>query len=128
MAEPTLERRPGRFEYAGRPSSPATVTVRHHERPERVRRALLALGAGWGLAIAALFVPVLHFFLVPALVLGTPLLAIGRWRQRVTLVEASGACPACGRPIQLPLGRAPDESLAFRCDHCGRALALSLDD
>lgn len=93
---------------------------------ERTRRAVLTWLAAWGLGVVAVFLPVLHFFLVPLLVLGGPLLAFQRLGERVSVVDVKGTCPGCGAAQQQPLNRAAQPRLEFRCDACGRAIGVTV--
>jgi hypothetical protein len=106
--------------------APAAVSLVEHGKRDRVLRAIRALAACWGAAIAAVFVPVLHFVLVPALLLGGPLFAMARWRERVTVMGADGNCPACGTPQHPRPRAAAAEHMGFRCEGCRRALELRL--
>ncbi len=106
------------------PSRVAAEFVYH----DRTSAADVSVGwAGcWGAAVAAVFLPVLHFVLVPSLLLAGPLVALARWRERVTILAADGACPACGA-MQHPRPRsAAAEHMGFRCESCRRALELRL--
>src|SRR6266516_2965408 len=86
--------------YHGVPTS-GTVTIRHFNRDERVRRALAGLGKWWGVAVVSVLIPVAHFVLVPsflgygvwqcfqsclpghsAYVLATPSAASSAWNAR----------------------------------------------
>ena len=89
-------------------------------------RALDGLARCWGLAVVAVFVPLLHFILVPALVLAGPLVARWRWLERASVLRAHGRCPGCGADLDLPLKQPAREELSFRCTACGRPLALRL--
>jgi hypothetical protein len=93
---------------------------------QRMRRALLTWLAGWGLAIVAVFLPVLHFVLVPLLFLGGPLLALSRLRERVSVLAVSGTCPGCGAAQRQPLNTGAQPRLTFRCDACRREIAVEL--
>ena len=93
---------------------------------QRTRRALLTWLAAWGLGIVAVFVPVLHFVLVPLLVLGGPILALQRLGERVSVLEVTGACPGCGAPQRQPLHAGAQPRLEFRCDACGRAIGVQV--
>ena len=104
----------------------ATVRVRGHDRRDRVRRALLGLGACWGAAVLAVFLPLLHFVLVPALVVAGPLVALSQLRQHVTIVDVEGPCPACGAAIREKLDRDARAPIELRCEQCRRALTLRL--
>ena len=72
----------------------------------------------------AVFLPVLHFVLVPLLLLGGPVLAFHKLHEAMTLLAASGACPACAAPQAQLLDSAARERLVLRCEACGRALEL----
>jgi predicted amidophosphoribosyltransferase len=117
---------PGVFHYLGKPD--ATVAVRLLRRTPRQRgwRAATGLAKCWGLAVVAVFVPLLHFILVPALVLAGPLVARSRWLERASVLRARGACPGCGAALDLPLRQPAREEVTFRCSACGRPLALRL--
>ncbi len=116
----------GVLTYPDRIPIVARVTARHRDAKARVSRAALTWAAGWGLAVAAVFLPVLHFVLVPLLLVGTPLLAWQRLHEPATLIDAEGACPACGAHRTFALGGAWRVRTALRCEACGRALVLEL--
>jgi len=105
-------------------SSEATARVLAHAKRDRVRRALLGLAACWGAAVAAVFLPVLHFVLVPTLLIAGPLLAFARLGERRTVTGITGPCPACGEPISLRPGGSA--AAVVRCDHCRRPVEWSL--
>jgi len=107
-------------------AAPASVGVLGHGRRDRVRRAVLALAVCWGAAVAAVFLPVLHFVLVPALLVAGPVVAYGRLRQRLTLLDVEGACPACGAAIREPLRTDAGAAIELRCGGCRRALVVRL--
>ncbi len=124
--DPALRGHAAALEYPGRPDVAASVRVRHRGRRERTLRAARTLAACWGLAIIAVFLPVLHFVLVPALLMLGPALAWSRFHEARTLVRADGACPACALPLHLELGQPWRERTILRCDGCGRRLTLLL--
>jgi hypothetical protein len=105
-------------------TSEATARVLDHAKRDRVRRALLGLAACWGAAVAAVFLPVLHFVLVPALLIAGPLLAFARLGERRTITGITGPCPACGGAITLRPGGSA--AAVVRCDHCRRPVEWSL--
>ena len=107
-------------------AAPATVRVLGHDRRDRARRAMLGLGACWGAAILAVFLPLLHFVLVPSLVVAGPLVALSQLKQRVTILDVTGPCPACGGPIQETLNSDSRVPLNLRCENCRRALSVRL--
>src|SRR5262249_48638490 len=122
---PLSTRASAEFVYHDR-ASPAQLSIVEHGTRGRALRAVRAWAGCWAAAIAAVFLPVLHFVLVPALLLSGPLVALARWRERVTVLGADGPCPACGA-TQHPRPRsAAAEHMGFRCDSCRRALELRL--
>lgn len=118
---------PGAFRYFENAPTPAELTVLDFPAPVRWRRAALAWAGCWAAAIAAVFLPVLHFVLVPTLLVAGPLVARRRLSERQSILEARGTCPACGGPIAESLRAAPAPTHRLRCDHCGRAIELVPD-
>ena len=112
--------------YLGRPDQPAELSVIVRDAGQRTRRAVLTWLAAWGLGIAAVFLPVLHFVLVPLLVLGGPILALHRLGESVSVLAVTGTCPGCGVPQHQPLNRGAEPRLEFRCDACGRAIGVQV--
>jgi hypothetical protein len=116
----------GTLNYLGRPDQPAELSVLVRDAGQRTRRAILTWLAGWGLAIAAVFLPVLHFVLVPLLLVGGPLLAFQRLGERASILEVRGTCPGCGSPQRQPLNAGAQPRLEFRCDACRRAIGVQV--
>src|SRR5204863_8375115 len=75
------------FVYHDR-SARASARVVEHASRDRAIRAARAWAGCWGAAIAAVFLPVLHFVLVPALLISGPLAAMARWQEKVTVLGA----------------------------------------
>jgi len=106
--------------------SDAHARVALYGRIDRVRRAVLGLLACWAAACGALFVPVLHFVLVPSLLIAGPWLALTRLGERRTVLGVEGPCPACGGAIAArPGGGATQE---VRCTHCRRSIEWALTE
>jgi hypothetical protein len=118
---------PAVLRYPGKDDSAAVVSLRRRGRRDR----LVAVGKTWGLcwlaAIVAVFLPVLHFVLVPALLIGGPFYALSMRHEHTTLLRAGGPCPACGAAVAHTQHRRAVPSVALRCDSCGRALELAID-
>lgn len=113
-----------RLAYHGHPDSPALVRVRTWEQRERAARALRALATCWALALIAVFLPVLHFVLVPSLLVAGPLVAALRLREAHTVQSATGECPVCHEAQAFALSGAWRETVLLRCEKCGRAIEL----
>ncbi len=110
--------------YHGHPDAAATLRVRTWSKPERTGRAVRALLTCWGLAVLAVFLPVLHFVLVPSLLVAGPIAALARLREGASVLEANGACPACGVTQRFAVSGALREETRLRCESCGRAVSL----
>jgi len=125
-ADPAFRDHHAVLEYPGRTAVAARVRVQHRDRRNRTLRAARTLAACWGLAVVAVFLPLLHFVLVPGLLVLGPVLAWSRLREECTLVRVDGACPACALPLHEKLGHPWRERTLTRCDGCSRQLMLVL--
>lgn len=114
------------FRYHGRPATEAQLEVRHWDSRQRLMRAIKGLGICWGAALFAVLLPVLHWVLVPSLLIGGPLFAFLRYHERMTVLAARGSCPACGVELSFALGQASRRRMLLRCDHCGRGITLEV--
>lgn len=104
----------------------ADLRVQGHGKRDRVRRAAAAWAGCWGAAIAAVFLPVLHFVLVPLLLIAGPLMALSQLTNRVTVLEVEGPCPACGARVHETPRRDARTPIDLRCTSCRRALTVRL--
>ena len=116
----------GRFTYPDRDSTPVRVSSVHRAPPARAIRAVKTLGACWGLALVAVFLPLLHWVLVPGLLVLGPALAYARLHEADTLTRAEGHCPACAATQVFTLGQRWRERTVLRCEACGRRIELAL--
>lgn len=58
----------------------------------------------WGAAIVAVFIPFLHFFLVPGFLLAGPVVVFVLMGQESVILGGEGTCPHC--KADLPIARA----------------------
>jgi hypothetical protein len=70
----------------------------------QARRALTAWALCWGSAILGAFVPLVHFVLVPTLLLAGPIAFFVLSRQKESGLGGSGTCPACQAPFAISSG------------------------
>lgn len=115
-----------RWCYGERPSTAAVARVRWVSKRGRLVAALQALAGFWLAAIAAVFLPLLHFVLVPSLLLLGPLMFFWKLRESVTLLGADGPCPACGVPIAHRVQLPAAQHTQVRCEACGRSVDLAI--
>lgn len=102
----------------------ATVTIAEWTPQERLRRGLKFFGICWGAAILTIFIPILHFILVPLLLLAGPVAGYHFYQQERMMLGGQAICPQCGAPLQIEKGPAkwPAEEL---CTVCRTALQVS---
>jgi hypothetical protein len=102
-----------------------SIGIRSFDRSGRLRRAAAGLAIWWGAAIASVFIPVAHFFLVPGFVLFGLFTLARRLRTPDIVVAAHGACPDCGAEQDLDILGPWSESRDVSCRECHRSLRLS---
>jgi hypothetical protein len=91
----------------------------------RVARALKGFGAWFLAAVVSVFIPVAHFVLVPACLVGAVSVLVLRLRARSLVVRAHGVCPDCGVEQDLDvLGPWRGQPRAVSCHACHRGLEL----
>ncbi len=118
---------PARIRYPNKEDAAALATLRHRNRRDRLVAVVKTWAICWLAAVAAVFLPVLHFILVPSLLIGGPIYALAQGNEHTTLMRATGKCPACDAPVVLTQKRRAVPTIAFRCDSCGRPLELLID-
>lgn len=112
----------------GQGERPVRVDEVHWSGGERRRRAVLAALLAFVGACVALFIPVLHFLLVPGMLIGGVVAALRRWRIAVQVTRARGVCPSCDTEVerQLDVARAPE--IWTLCPSCQSRLRIRLDE
>jgi hypothetical protein len=106
----------------------AVAVVRRRSLASRLGRAGLGLAIAWLLAFPAIFLPVLHFVLVPGLVVGGVVLAAQRLREDRTLARVEGRCPRCGASVDATPGGRFRLPRSVQCIHCRNTLTLMAAD
>jgi hypothetical protein len=92
----------------------------------RMRRALKIWGTCWGIAVVTVFIPGMHFILVPSFLLGGPIAAYRVYQQTSTVLGGTGVCPSCGQEFKIARSK-PKWPINDVCDHCRDAVIVSLD-
>jgi hypothetical protein len=103
----------------------AVAVVRRRSLVSRLGRAALGLAIAWLLAFPAIFLPVLHFVLVPGLVIGGIVLAAHRLREDRTLARVEGTCPRCGVAFRAAPGGRFRLPRSVQCVYCKNTLILA---
>ena len=122
-----MPERPASLAIFGASPSPAVVDVTTASPGQRFARAARSAAVLWAFAVGFVFVPGLHFVLVPTfLVLG---LIAGLRQLRATEVVARvhGTCPRCGREQDFPAGNRLAPTWTLDCHLCHNTLTLTLE-
>lgn len=95
---------PASLEIFGASPTPVVVTVVPQLLGRRIGRALLAMAIFLLLAVAAVFIPLAHFILVPGLVITRVVVAASKLREDRRLTRVQGGCPRCRREMDVAPG------------------------
>jgi len=91
---------------------------------DRSKRAITALLACWVVAGVTLFIPIAHFFLVPAFLIAGPVLFFLRSRQDEAKEKIEGTCPHCDQAITIALENTDKLPKRTYCPACDKAIEL----
>jgi hypothetical protein len=106
-------------------SSQGFVERRELQLPERLRRMFKVAGLLLIAAVIAVFVPLLHFVLVPILLICAIVFGVATWMGRAEIRRGEYTCPLCNKLNTL--SRESDNfPRSTRCQHCYGTLHLSL--
>jgi hypothetical protein len=93
------------------------VRVQSWSKSERTRRALKFWALAWVGALFCVLLPIVHFVLVPSLLLAGPTGAYIISQQTSIVLGGEALCPQCNQT--LPLVRGPDKwPLTDLCSKC----------
>ena len=111
----------------GAPPRRVLVTV---VRPSPGRRAVRALKSGgvfWAVAAGCVFLPGLHFVLVPSFLLVGVVVGFRHLRDQEIVSRVHGPCPRCGLEQDFAAGNGLTPSWELDCPACHTHLTLTLD-
>jgi hypothetical protein len=115
---------PARLSAFGAQPTRALMTVVELSPAARLGRGAMALGACWGLAAVAVFLPILHLILVPTLVGGGMVAAIVLGRQHRRVTDVRGTCPRCLTEQQFEASGRVRRVLLIACPRCHTNVTL----
>jgi hypothetical protein len=111
----------------GAPPQHARVIVRVPTPGQRLTRAAKALGTFWAVAAGCVFLPVLHFVLVPTFAIVGLVMGAARLRDQQTVTRVHGGCPRCGREQDFAFGNRLAATWPLDCPACHTNLQLTVD-
>ena len=111
----------------GAPPRRVTVSVAHLSAGRRVARALKAGGLFWAIAAGCVFIPGLHFVLVPSFLVIGVATGFRHLRDEQVVSSVRGACPRCGLEQAFAAGNRLTPRWSLDCPGCHTNLTLTLD-
>lgn len=103
-ARTNVATRPGRVVATSDKIGAAEIYVQSFTGPERLRRAAKWCALCWACAIPAALIPVLHFVLVPGLLVAGPIVGALVYRREHIIVGGKGECPECQGELLIEKG------------------------
>lgn len=104
-------------------TSSGQVRIMEYDKKARMRRAVKFWLSCWGLSLLLIPIPLIHFTVVPALLIIGP---VGAWvisTQGSQVLGGESKCPDCG--AFLPLTASPDNwPLKDLCAQCQRRMKI----
>jgi len=92
---------------------------------DRLGRAVIALVACLIVAGITLFIPIAHFFLVPAFLIAGPVLFYVRYKQTDAKEKVATHCPRCHESVEIELEATDKLPKWGFCPKCDCSLELS---
>ena len=111
----------------GAPPRRVTVSVVHPSPGQRATRAVKAGGLFWAIAAGCVFLPGLHFVLVPSFLAIGVAAGVRHLRDQQIVSHVRGVCPRCGLEQAFASGNRLTPAWSLACPACHTNLALTLD-
>lgn len=120
----TREQRPLEIRDGSGNVRPGVLHIALFDQAARNLRALKMLGLLWGLAIVSIFIIILHWVLVPGLLIAGPIMAVRKRKVASEVESADGTCPACSEEITLQMETDDTIPKSTYCPKCNNPLQL----
>jgi len=104
-------------------TSTGKVRVQNFSQKQRALRALKIFGLCWGAGLAAVFLPLVHFVLVPALILAGLVVPGFIYFKESLILGGEGTCPKCQAPLKIEKS-ANEWPLSDQCTQCRSAIRI----
>ena len=104
----------------------AEATIQKYSEAEAHKRAVRGVGIFFALAVGSIFLPLVHFVLVPMFLILTPVAFVFLKRTKAKILKIAGTCPACGHAFLITdqPNVWPQESI---CDKCRKTFKVTQD-
>ena len=118
---------PASLTVFGASARPAVVTVTRPSPGGLFKRAAKAAGVFWAFAFGCVFIPGLHFVLVPSFLAIGVAAGLRHVRDAEVVSRVRGTCPRCGREQDFAAGNRLVPTCSLDCPACHNTLTLALD-
>ena len=95
----------------------AELDIEHISIGQRIGKAAIRLVVCWALAVATIFIPLLHFVLVPGFAVLGPVMAFLGFKPTVKVTSKTVTCPKCEKVSTIEEG-STGWPVTLRCSHC----------
>ena len=100
------------------------VGIRQLGKEEQKKHALKALAICWGISLATIPLPPLHWVTVPGFFIAGFVMFFRKLREPAYFEHVAFKCPECGAAVEVP-PQVVQNPLAFVCPQCRYGLKLS---
>lgn len=114
----------GQIKSSGGKSISISLDFRELSLEERRRAALKGLGINWGLSLAFLPLPPVHWLATPFFFFFGPYWALKKYREEKYFKSLIFPCPECSKQIEIAEQPAKN-SKEITCPHCRYLLRLT---
>lgn len=133
-SEDTLQEKLKTWEKQGTPLA-VELSEAHHKRTqgkaylrswnqkERLWRGGKGWLGAWLIGVVAVFLPILHFVLVPLFALLGPFAGFYFYSQTSVILGGVGECPSCGKELEIAKSK-PQWPLEDLCLHCRESVTI----
>jgi hypothetical protein len=103
-----------------------SVGIRVLTKEERKKNAIKILGICWGLSLATIPLPPIHWVTVPGFFIAGIVMFFRKLREPEYFDHVKFTCPECGKEVEVP-PQVVKSPLSFVCPHCRYGLKLTFD-
>lgn len=109
------------------PPSRGVVNIITWSKKERTRRATKMLGICLGVGLFCVILPLIHFVLVPGMIIAGIVLFLRLLKQETLVLGGSGICPECKATFTISRGK-DLFPMAEVCESCRANLSIDTVD
>lgn len=99
------------------PPSTGLITRVDFDKSDRTKNSMRFIGIGLAATFCAIFVPILHWFLVPVLFIASFVLGLDKLKEEARSEGGKGTCPKCHKEFPIEQSTYKDR-ITDTCSHC----------